>query len=155
MYLTKSQLDFLLQDPYYSEPMTQSVFTYKFYRGKFNATVHTLRLHWDVEENRIHQFITNYLMSNFTLNSSLLVSVSYDLVLCQPNTESFYIWRSNSNLVNFNEATETKLILNYNNLYRFLQTIKNIHIPSLNTNFEQSNVIIFKPLALVMSVIKI
>lgn len=155
MYLTKAQLDWLLQDPYFTQPMTQSVFTYHFYRGRFNAAVHTLRINWDLEDNEIQQRITQYFMNTFRHNSSILVSVSYDLVLCQPTSQSYYIWRSNSNSVNFNEAAETKLILNYNNLYRYLQSITNINIPGLNINFEQSNVIIFKPLALVLSVVQL
>jgi len=154
-YLTQNQLNFILENHYFNEPFTQSVVNYTNYRGKVHAVVHTLKFKWPFDENFVNQKVVQYLLTHFKLNTQLLASTSYDLILSQPQTQSFYIWRANSNAQKFDEADETLLILNYNNVYKFVRQACQINIPSLNINFESSNVVIHEPLAVVLSFVKI
>jgi hypothetical protein len=69
MYVTETQLQQILQNPYFSNLATQSVVNYVLYRGHLNATVHTLRFN---NTNRLNntnllQQIATYLFSQWLL----------------------------------------------------------------------------------------
>ena len=158
MYLTEAQLNSILNSSFFTVPFTQSVVNYRFYRGRTNATVHTLRFNWTNDFNRdvmLQQLIT-YLMTHFPLNCTLLGSINYDILLVHPSSEpkSYYVWRANSNAHSFNEENETRFILTYENVYRFATNAANVHIPDLNINFETSNVRIEKIVAIVFSFVQ-
>jgi hypothetical protein len=157
MYLTENQVNQILNNSYFSQPVTESVVLYDFYRGHVNATVHTLRynLTREYNEENMIQHVLAYLMSQFPLNSTLLVSVNYDLLLGDVNSQSFYIWRANSNARSFNENEEFSMVLTYDNVYRFVTGTSQIHIPDLNINFRDSKVVIKKALAIVFSFVQI
>ena len=158
MYLTEAQLNIILNSSFFTVPFTESVVTYRFYRGRTNATVHTLRFNWINEFNRdvmLQQLIT-YLMTYFPLNSTLLGSINYDILLVNPGSEpkSYYVWRANSNAHSFNEENETRFVLTYDNVYRFATNALNVNIPDLNINFQTSNVQVEKIVAIVFSFVK-
>lgn len=159
MYLTEAQLHYVLQNPYFTEPVTQSVMHYVLYRGHMNATVHTLRFNSinPIDENMVTQTIMNHLMSMYDLNVHLLGSVSYDLLLVDPssNPKSYYIWRANSNSATMLDNEETFFQLTYDNLFRFVRQSLGVHIQDLNIFFRSSNVVVENILAFVFSLVKI
>ena len=159
MYLTESQLNLLLNNSFFTQPVTESVVDYAVYRGHVKATVHTLRfnLTTDFSENFMIEHTISYLMAQLPINATLLGSINYDLLLKDPNSDpkSYYIWRANSNARNFDEQNEILFKLTYDNIYRFVSNAHQVHIPSLSINFRSSNVIVDKPLALVLSFLKL
>lgn len=155
MYLTEPQLQQILSSAYFTQPVTKSVVKYVLYQGKLNAVVHTIRfnLNADVNENFIIQHVLNYLMENFAMNTRLMGSINYDLLLVDSNSEikSYYLWRANSNSVHFNAAEEIPFYLTYNNVYQFITNCTRVNIPELNIQFQSSNVVIDRPIAIVLS----
>lgn len=150
----------MLQNPYFTEPVTQSVVRYVLYRGHLNATVHTLRFNYtrnNVDENIVSRHLIDHLLTAYDLNVQLLGSISYDLLLVDPNSnpKSYYIWRANSNSATMSGNEETYFRLTYDNLFRFVRNSLNIHIPDLNIFFQSSNVVVEQVLAVVFSFVKI
>jgi hypothetical protein len=158
MYLTSTQVEFLLQNPYYTQEMTQSAIEYRLFRGHLNATVHTLRFNLiDVfTENMMIDRLYTYLLSVYNLNTRVLATIDYDLLLENSGLDvsSFYVWRANSNAVN-NYRDDIFLTFTYNNLYAFAKQALNINLPNLNMYFRSSNVIVVRPIAIVFSFINI
>lgn len=159
MYLTEAQLAVLLNTPFFNLPVTENEITYAFYRGHVNATVHTLRFNWTNQFNETFmiQHIIRYLMARFPLNTTLLGSINYDVLLVNPDSEptSYYVWRANSNARHFDENNENLIMLTYNNLYRFIAQATSVHTTTLDLMFSSSNVRIQKILSIVFSFVEI
>jgi hypothetical protein len=155
MYYTKEQLNTLLKTPYFSDPSTVSTINYFMYRGLYNITVTTIRFNNTFDVLSIVQQVMTTLLTKFLINTKLLGAVGYDLVLSDSTNSSMYLWRSNSNYRAFDSFNENVLFLNYNSLYRFIQEGVNVDMHSLNTNFHNSNVTVYKIVAIVFSFIKI
>jgi hypothetical protein len=158
MYLTSHQVETLLQNSYFTQAMTQSAVEYRLYRGHLNVTVHTLRFNLIdafTENMMINQLFT-YLSSVYNLNTHVLATIGYDLLLENPNSDlsSFYIWRANSNAVH-NYQDDIFFTFTYNNLYVFAKQALNYSLPNLNMYFRSSNVIVVRPIAIVFSFINI
>ncbi len=151
MYLTEQEVNSVLQSSYYRDPVTETVFHYRSYRGRAYVNVFTLR--FNITPSFNESFVVRHLLerlpTHYALQSNVLGSVQYDLLLVNPDRTSFYIWRANSNRVHFNEQEEIKLTLSYANLMRFCQYSLRFHTPDLNTYFKSSNVSIDRVLALV------
>lgn len=141
MFVTDAQLQIILQNPYYSQPQTENTTNYVFYRGHMNATVHTLRFNViaSFTEEYMIQTVLTYLINLYDLGTELLGSVSYDLLLENPKTKSYYVWRANSN----------------SSLHRLVNTAYNVHVPDLNIYFHSSNVKVSRLLAVVLNFIKV
>jgi hypothetical protein len=155
MYLTEDQLEIILQTPYFTVPVTESTVQYSLYRGRFNIRLSTIRFNNTVDVRFMVQHVMNTLLSMYNLNDKLLAVVGYDLVLHSPSHNSYYLWRSNTNQVQFDVANEESIVLNFNSMYRFISKGVNIDLPSLNTNFTNSNVVVDKIVSIVFSFIKI
>lgn len=157
MYLTPAQVQSILESPYFTQQATDSVIEYANYRGRFNAKVYTARFNLTENFNQtfMNQFLINNLLTHFPLNTRLLGSVQYDLLLHNPTDNSFYIWRANSNQNNTQIGPETMFFFTYNNIFRLIQNAAQIHIPDLNIFFTASNVIIDKVIAIVFSFVKV
>ncbi len=155
MYLSKSQLDHILKQPFFSNQVTEDMTHYVAYRGKLNCAVYTVRFNMNVkfDEHYMKDYLIGNVMKNFRLGSRLLASIQYDFLLVDPNSNppSYYIWKANSNLSTFNHDNENLLTLTYDNLFRFMQNAAVVDIPSLAINFRASNVIIERVLAIVFS----
>jgi hypothetical protein len=159
MYLTQSQVDTILQTSYFTQPVTQSAVNYVLYRGHLNVTVHTLRFNCidSFNENMVLQHLHTYLMSVYSLNTHIIASINYDLLLKNPNSNpsSFYLWRANSNAVHQYHRnslmTEIFFPLTYGNLYQFARRALTVDIASLNVKFRESNVTVVRPIAFVFS----
>jgi len=137
VYMSLSELNAVLRDPFFSDPITVSRVPYFFYRGRKKCTVLTVRF------NLVPQF-----------NRQFLASVRYDLVLRSSGTDpaaSFYIWRANTNQADFDDNDEQIFVPNYANLFQFCNNAVNINIPELNIHFVQSSVVIDKCIAIVIS----
>lgn len=153
-YLTNTQIETVLQNPYYTQSTTQSAIDYRLFRGRFNVTVHTLRfnLNSSFTETMMLNYLYNYLTSVYNLNTHLLATVDYDLLL--GNNSSFYIWRANSNATIYN-TNDIYFPFTYHNLYVFARQALKIHLPTLNMYFRTSNVNVIRPLAIVFSFVHI
>ena len=155
MYPTREQIDVYLNQPFFSDNYTESSKKYVFYRGKLNVTVYTLRFNFlpSFDEDFMLRTVTTKLMSSYPMQTRLLGSFQYDLLLrnseADPNT--FYIWRANSNQKKFDEAHEISFLLNYANTHRFVQAVVQNNFNDLNTNFLNSKVTIERPLSVVLS----
>ncbi len=156
MYLNQHQLNVILQSPYYALAVTENVTDYGFYRGRRNVRVLTLRFNLiaTFDENRMIQSIFTTLLNYFPLDARLLGSVNYDLLLCDPELQSFYIWRANTNQAHYNVSQETPFVLNYANVYRFCQNSSHVHVPDLAINFRSSKVVIDRILAIVLTFVR-
>lgn len=159
MYLTAAQVRSILDVPYFTQQATDSVIEYANYRGRFNAKVYTVRFNLteNFDQTFMNRFLINNLLVHFPLNTRLLGSVQYDLLLHNPTDEenSFYIWRANSNQSNTQIGPETMFFFSYNNIFRIIQKAAQIHIPSLNIFFSTSNVVIERVIAIVFSFVKV
>ena len=156
MYLSESQLQLVLQNPFYSQPSTESTVNYVYYRGHINATVHTLRFNMidSFSQEFMLQRVFSFLLNMYELGTVLLGSISYDVLLVEPKHSSYYVWRANSNS-RFNYVQqETSFRLTYNNLYQIVDTANNVHVPSLDLYFQSSSVQIERVLAIVLSFVK-
>ena len=155
MYPTREQIDVYLNQPLFSDEYTESSKKYVFYRGKLNVTVFTLRFNYlpTFSEDLLFQIVSTKLMSMYPIQTRLLGSFQYDLLLCNndANPKTYYIWRSNSNQRNFDEAHEILFSLNYVNTHRFVQAVVQNNFNDLNTNFLNSKVTIERPLSVVLS----
>lgn len=156
MYLNQHQLDQILKTPFFSQLHTHNVIKYVLYRGKFNVVVHTVRFNFTSQfsENTMFQYLYSYLLSVFPINTHVLGTIEYDLLLedSTSNPKSYYIWRANSNASHINNAiVEIFFPLSYNNLYRFAENALNVRIPELNVYFKNSHVKINRLVAIVFT----
>ena len=155
MYLDENQLKALLDTPYYSVPCTESWIHYELYRGQYNTSILTLR--FNITDSFSEELILDTLLEKiimyFPLNSRILASVNYDLVLRDPdsNPTSFYIWKANSNQHRFDQNTEIVLVNNPANLARYARGIPFENVSDLNINFRNSQVIVDRLLTVVCS----
>lgn len=156
MYLNQTQLTTILNSPYWALPVTENMTNYSLYRGRQNVRVLTIRFNLiaTFDETRMIQTLMTMLTNYFPVESRLLSSVNYDLLLCEPQSKSYYIWRANTNQALFNVSQETPLKLNYANVFRFSQNSSNVHVPDLSLSFRQSNVVIEKILAIVFTFVR-
>jgi hypothetical protein len=155
MYLTGVQLDTILKNPYYSNPVTDCLVKYSVYRGRVNAHVYTLRCNITADFNEEHMIdlVLTHVMSRFPIGKQILGSISYDLLLVDPksNPKSYYIWKANSNQTVLDTNGEILISLSHDNVFRFIQNAARVDIPSLNINFRNSNVVVERVLAIVFS----
>jgi hypothetical protein len=154
MYLTSTQVETLLQNPYFTQEMTHSAVEYRLFKGHLNVTVHTLRFNLidGFTENMMINRLYTYLLSVYNLNTHVLATIDYDLLLENPNSDlsSFYVWRANSNAVH-NNQNDIFFTFTYNNLYTIAKQALNYNLPNLNMYFRSSNVIVVRPIAIVFS----
>lgn len=159
MYLTNYQVQSILKNSFYSDFVTETDVKYVFYRGRMNATVHTLRFNFNdkFNENSMLEHIIQYLLNRYNLNTKLMGSIGYDLLLKDPNSvpTSFYLWRANSNAVHTLVDNEHFFDLTYNNLFRFIRSVTNINVNDLNIFFRSSNVTIERIVAIVFTFVAI
>ncbi len=156
MFLNENQLENVLSNSLFTEPYTESVVHYEFYRGQLNTTVHTLRFNFNANLNEefILQILVRYLFTHFDPSTPLVASINYDLLLQEFNgsrSNSYYVWRANSNAVHYSSDNEVVLSLTHNNIFRFVQNCTQVHLPSLDIYFQSSSVVINRPLAIVFS----
>lgn len=110
-------------------------------------------------QNMIRSLIPT-LENKYTPNSTLIVSVSYDILLestssgsSSSNTSlpSYYIWRANSNQNTFDAPRETVLKLNPANIVRLASEAYPPLLAELNLFFQTSKVGINRILTVVFS----
>jgi len=123
VYMSLSELNAVLRDPFFSDPITVSRVPYFFYRGRKKCTVFLASVRYDL----------------------VLRSSGTD------PAASFYIWRANTNQADFDDNDEQIFVPNYANLFQFCNNAVNINIPELNIHFVQSSVVIDKCIAIVIS----
>jgi hypothetical protein len=132
---------------------------YALYQGKINATVHTLRFNCNetFDPLTVRAKVYQYLTEHFQTNAVLLGSISYDFLLVDPkqDSNSYYIWRSNSNAVHFTAHEESYFTLSYMNVANFVRSIFSMDASSFDVNFENSKVVIDRILAVVLTFLKI
>ncbi len=140
VYMSLSELNAVLRDPFFSDPITVSRVPYFFYRGRKKCTVLTVRFNLVPQFNRqsmereLLALLDNHI-STFP-NRPVLASVRYDLVLRSSGTDpaaSFYIWRANTNQADFDDNDELVFVPNYANLFQFCNNAVNINIPFRNS----------------------
>lgn len=158
MYLSEHELDNVLSHPFFTNPITDSLTEYQVYRGKYRAKVLTIRFNiinqTDLDENFVLSTLNNVLFKyDIELNTRLLASFNYDILLFSPTLNTYYIWRSNSNNQNL-VNDELSFTYTYNNLYILVQNALLKHLTSLDIYFSHSNVTIKAILAVVFSFVK-
>jgi len=157
MYISENELQTVLQQSFFTNPVTYRKVKYRLYRGTFNTFVHTVRFNYrgNLNIDYLFQTVWNYLVSEYRQNTQLIASVEYDLLLNEPLEQSYYIWRANSNAVDFNEEHEMALQLTQDNIYEFVENATQINLPNLEIFFRNSKVTIDRPIAIVFSFYKL
>ena len=92
-------------------------------------------------------------MNHFSSQQTVLGLIEYDLLLMQPNPESFYIWRANSNISRNIPNDEQTLLLNHENLFLFIREAARVIPTDLEVHFRTSNVVINRVIAIVFTFI--
>jgi hypothetical protein len=154
-YLSRPELEQLLRNDWFTNPMSMHVHNYHNYRGRTNANVLTLRFNMNVnfnEDNMIESVIQTTI-NHFSSQQTVLGLIEYDLLLMQPDPESFYIWRANSNISRNIPNAEQTLRLNYDNLFLFARNAARVIPTDLEAHFRTSNVIINRVIAIVFTFI--
>ena len=102
--------------------------------------------------------MTNYLQDRLTsspyqLQSTILASVQYDLVLCNINAipKTFYIFRSNTNRTTLNVDHQVNMSITIDNINRFCENVTNVNIADLDSNFITSDVTVDRILSIVFT----
>ena len=154
MYLTDAERDTVLQHEYFSAPVTEDSSVYAYYRGRFRATVYTVRFNVlaDFNSSQIADFLSVKLPEAYP-NQKLLGSINWDFLLVDPESDpkSYYIWKANSNQRHFDESTEYSFRPSYAGIRQFCTLITEKNIPDLNINFRSSKVQIDRLLAYVLT----
>jgi hypothetical protein len=145
MYLNEHQLNMILQTPFFSLPMLESLVEYSIYHNRPNARVLTLRFNFipTFDENAMIQKVMNLVTNYFIINAKLLGSLNYDILLLKRD--------SNTNQRNFNIQNETQIMVNYPNVYQFCSNATNVNVNNLEANFYDSNVVIDRLLTVVFT----
>ena len=155
VYLSEADLNAVLNDSFFTEPMTVNRLAYRFYRGRSKVTVLTVRFNLIPSFNKqaMVRNLMHVLDTHFNLQDRIVGSVRYDLVLRNSHAEptTFYIWRAKTNQSEFDENAEISVAYTHANIYRFCQDATNIHIPDLNIFFSESSVVIDRCIAIVFS----
>jgi len=143
----------ILRSPYYAAPLTENMLEYEFYRGRTKASVLTLRFNVTptFHPGFVQQTILTTLMSRFPLQTKLLGSVHYDLLLVDRLSQSYYIFKANSNQRRFDEANERLFTLTYANVQRFTRDIADFNVGDLDVYFASSKVNVDRVLAVVVT----
>jgi hypothetical protein len=159
MFLTETELNQILQQPTFSLPVRESKVDYTFYHGKSKTQLHTV--HFNITSQFNASFMVAYIQDTLTsspyqLQSTILASVQYDLILSnvKANPKTFYIWRSNSNRTTLNVDQQENLTINYANINRFCENATHVNLADLNANFINSDVIVDRVLSIVFTFIR-
>jgi hypothetical protein len=92
-------------------------------------------------------------MDQFSSQRTVLGLIEYDLLLKDQNSDSFYIWRANSNISRNIPNSEQTIQLNYDELYMFIQHAARVNPSDLDIFFNSSNVVVDRVLAVVFTFI--
>lgn len=153
--MTEQELNAVLNQPFFTQPMTLSSVSYRLYRGRSHAKVLTLRFNLipSFDKGSMVREVLSILDDYFNLQTRIFCSMRYDLVLCNLQAEppSYYLWRANTNYAEFDENNEMSLAFTHANIFRFCHTAADVHIPDLNIYFSNSKVVIDRCLAIVLS----
>jgi len=155
-YLTRLELIQLLKNRWFTETMSSHVHQYACYRGRINATVLTLRYNIHLpnfDEDSMIESVIRETMNQFSSQRQILGLIEYDLLLMNPEPESYYIWKANSNVARNLPNSEETIALNYDDLFLFIRNESRINPSDLDVYFSSSNVVINKIIAVVFTFI--
>ncbi len=154
-YLSALQVNQLLRNGWFTIPMSRHVHNYAMYRGRVHATVLTLRFNItrNFDEEFMIESVIQTTMDQFSTRRTVLGLIEYDLLLKEQNTDSFYIWRANSNISRNIPNSEQTIQLNYDELYMFIQHAARVNPSDLDIHFNSSNVVVDRVLAIVFTFI--
>ncbi len=154
-YLSRTELESLLRNEWFTNPMSVHVHHYSNYRGRTNANVLTIRFNMNINFNETNMIesVIQTTMNHFSSRQTVLGLIEYDLLLMQPNPESFYIWRANSNISRNIPNAEQTLPLTYDNLFLFIRKAARVLPTDLEVHFRTSNVVINRIIAIVFTFI--
>jgi len=105
MYMNISEVNTLLQNALFTDPVTESIQDYEFYRGRRKVSIFTVRYNLvpTFDLKFMQTDLVDKLLSHYPRGITLAVAVNYDLLLCSnPRDDdnsppTYYIWRANSN----------------------------------------------------------
>ncbi len=155
MHMTRADLNLVLNNAFFTEPMTVNRSAYMFYRGRNRGNVLTVRFNLipSFNEQWMSRNLVQVLDSHFDMQERILGSVRYDLVLRSSNADptTYYIWRANTNQSEFDENDKVSIIYTPANIHRFCRNSSNVNIKDLNIFFSASHVTVDRCLAIVFS----
>lgn len=156
MFLNESEVELVLKQPIFSLPVTESDITYHFYRGRKNVNLLTVRFNMTPTFNA--SWMRSYLQDRLTtrpfqLQSQLVVSVHYDLLLCDTKASppTYYIWVSNTNRTTLDVDQQTQMTITYDNISRLTENVTNVNVSDLQVNFINSDITVDRVLAIVFT----
>ena len=156
MFLTESEVGVVLQQPTFALPVTESRVDYEFYRGRKKVNLLTIRFNMIpsfTESMMLAHLQHRLITSPYELQSQIVASVQYDLLLCNTETSppTFYIWRSNTNRTTLNVDYETTLTLSYDHIKRLCDNVTHVNLSDLQANFVNSHVTVDRVLTIVFT----
>jgi len=156
MFLSENDVDIILKQPIFSLPVTESDLQYVFYRGQKSVNLLTVRFNFTPSFSQ--SWMTTYLQDRLTsppfqLQSQLLASVHYDLLLCNKNVSppSYYVWVSNTNRTTLDVDKQTQMTITYDNISRLTENTTAINLSDLQVNFINSDITVDRVLAVVFT----
>ncbi len=155
MHMTRADLNAVLNNAFFTDPMTVNRSAYMFYRGRHRVNVLTVRFNLipSFDEQSMSRNLVQVLDSHFDMQERILGSVRYDLVLRSSDADptTYYIWRANTNQSEFDENDEVSIAYTPANIHRFCRNSSNVNINDLNIFFSASHVTVDRCLAIVFS----
>lgn len=155
-YLSREELNQLLENPWFTQFYSSNVHHYAYYRGKLNATVLTLRYNLgsnQFTEDAMIESVLSTTLQQFSNKRQVIGLIEFDLLLVQPDSNSFYIWRANSNVIRNLPTVEQTITLSYDALYLFIRNAAHTNPTDLNVYFSSSSVVISQIIAIVFTFI--
>ena len=155
MHMTRADLNAVLNNTFFTDPMTVNRSAYMYYRGRHRVNVLTVRFNLipSFDEQSMSRNLVQVLDSHFDMQERILGSVRYDLVLRSSDADptTYYIWRANTNQSEFDENDEVSIAYTPANIHRFCRNSSNVNINDLNIFFSASHVTVDRCLAIVFS----
>ena len=158
MFLTADEVQFILNKPFFSNPVTENDSVYVFYRGRQNIQLYTVRF------NLIPSFsvrtmiatLQSSLFQRFPPHAPLHVTVMHDLLLCgDPKPpSSFYIYRANTNRHVINpdeERYDFDMTLTLLNVINCCHSATEMNPSDFDIYFVNSSVTVHRVLSLVIT----
>ena len=160
-YLSRTELEHILKNDYFSTFLTVSEDTYAFYRGRLNAFALTIRFNIH-SENFSEQSMINALFNlagrKFKPNKTISAVIAYDIVLVNnenPAAPSYYIWRANSNQRVTIGQDEIQFNMSNDNLLFLARKALQFNVNDLEINFTSSKCQIYSVHSIVFTLVNV
>jgi hypothetical protein len=157
MWVSKSQLAYVLKQHLQSAFLTEGYIFYPYHNGRFNVDCYSFSFNVhspQYTDQKMIDSVCEKVLDYFEDKPSVVVRTDYDLLLVNrsdPALPSYYVWKGNSNQRILKNTTETVLACNNDQLYLYTSQAPNIDTAQINTNFATSGMVVANILKIVFT----